>query len=345
MSLTTCEPPAVSVVIPVRNEARHIEACLRNVLAFESPTGAFEVIIADGRSDDDTRGIIERIAQRDPRVRLVDNPERTTPCGLNAAIKAAKANVILRIDAHTVYAPDYLRRCLEVQAVTGADNVGGPWVAQGETYLQKAIAAAFRCPLTSGGARSHDVSHEGPVDSVYLGCWPREVFDRIGLFDQEFVRNQDDELNYRMLQTGHRIWQSPRIRSWYTPRNSLGALFRQYFQYGYWKIRVMQKHGKPASPRHLVPCVFVSMVLTLAATAPLQHLSRILLLGAMGVYGLALATAAAMTAAESEWSLLPILPLVVACYHVSYGLGSLFGVWDFLIRRRSRGRFVALTRG
>src|SRR5262249_25260654 len=131
------------------------------------------------------------------------------------------------------------------------------WVARGDRYVSRAIAAAFRSPFSAGGANSHDPRHEGPVDSVYLGCWRRDVFSRVGLFDEELVRNQDDEWNLRLIRSGGTIWQSPRIRSWYRPRASLAALFQQYRQYGYWKVRVIQKHRRPASPRHLVPVLFL----------------------------------------------------------------------------------------
>jgi len=336
--------PAVTVVIPCRNEARHIDACLRSLLAFEPPPGGFEVIVADGRSDDGTREIVERIAVEDGRVRLVDNPQRTTPFGLNMGIGAARGSIIARIDAHTEYAPDYLRQCVAVMSETGADDVGGPWVAKGHTYVQRAIAAAFNSAFAVGGARAHRRQYEGPVDNVYLGCWRREVLERVGLFDEEFTRNQDDELCFRLLRSGGTIWQSPRIRSWYTPRASLGGLFRQYFQYGYWKVRVIQKHGAPASFRHLVPGAFVAILLLLTPMAFFVPAAAMALACLLAVYAIPLAAASVVTAARAGWKLLPLFPPVFACYHFGYGLGFLFGIWDFMVRRRAAGRFVALTR-
>ena len=335
--------PEVSVVIPCRNEVRHIEACLKSVLALEEPQGGFEVVVADGMSDDGTRPLIDLMAEADPRLRMVDNPERTTPNGLNAAIKNARGKIIVRIDAHTEYAPDYLRRCVETLHESGADNVGGPWTARGKTYLQKAIAAAFHAPFAVGGARGHNVDYAGPVDTVYLGCWHREVFERIGLFDEELVRNQDDEFNFRLLRSGGKIWQSPTILSWYTPRAALRDLFRQYWQYGYWKVRVIQKHHAPASFRHLIPGSFAASLLVLTLASPFLMLARLGLAGLLGVYFLALLFASAHTARRSELSYLPVLPAIFACFHLGYGFGFLFGVWDFVVCRR-RGRFVTLTR-
>lgn len=336
--------PGVSIVIPCRNEVRYIEACLRDVLGFEDPPGGFEVIVADGMSNDGTRDIIARFAMEDRRVRMVDNPRRTTPCALNAGIRAACGEIIVRIDAHTSYPPDYLRQCVEVLRETGADNVGGPWIARGDSYVQRAIAAAFGSPFAVGGARGHQVGYEGPVDTVYLGCWRREVLEGIGLFDEDFIRNQDDELNFRLRCAGGIIWQSLRIKSWYTPRDSLIKLFKQYFQWGYWKVRVIRKHRYPASLRHLVPGSFAAALLLLALLASFVGIAADGLAALVGLYLLALIAASTLTAARAGWSLLPILPVVFTCYHLGYGFGFLFGVWDFLIRCRGIGRFVALTR-
>ena len=336
--------PAVSVVIPCRNERAHIEACLRSVLRMDAPEGGFEVIVADGMSDDGTREIIQRIATEDARLRLVDNPKGTTPCGLNVGINAARGDIVVRMDAHTEFAPDYLTQCIRALEETGADNVGGPWIAHGQGYLQRSIAAAFSSPFVAGGARGHCPMHEGPVDTVYLGCWRRGVFNRIGLFDEELVRNQDDELNLRLLRAGGRIWQSPRIRSWYTPRDSLRGLFRQYFQYGYWKVRVVQKHRLPASWRHLVPGTFVAVLALLGAASVVVPLARVAFGALAAVYAVAVLAASVVSAAQAGWDLLPILPAVFACYHFAYGCGWLAGVWDFVVRRRTKGRFVAITR-
>ncbi len=336
--------PAVSIIIPCRNEVRHIETCLESVLAFEEPHGGFEVLVADGRSNDGTRDIVERVAKRDARVRLIDNPKRIVSSGLNVGIEAAHGEIIVRIDAHTEYAPDYVCRCVEALRETGADNVGGPWIARGYTYLQKSIAAAFASPFAVGGARGHKADYTGPLDTVYLGCWPRSVFDRIGFFDEELVRNQDDEFNFRLTRAGGQIWQSARIRSWYTPRASLWNLLKQYGQYGYWKVRVIQKHGAPASLRHLIPGLFVLFLGTSALAALFLPLARLALLGMLGLYLLAILVASLATAARSGWALLPALPAVFACYHLGYGAGFLGGVWDFVILRRRAGRFVTLTR-
>ncbi len=302
------------------------------------------MIVADGMSDDGTRQILNQLAAGNSRLTLVDNPHRTVSAGLNAGIRAAKGQIIVRMDAHSEYAPDYLQQCLLVLEETGADNVGGPWIARGEGYIGQAIAAAFQSPFAVGGARGHNPEYEGVIDTVYLGCWRRELFDRIGFFDEELVRNQDDEFNLRLVRSGGRIWQSPRIRSWYRPRGSLRDLCRQYVQYGYWKVRVIQKHRLPASIRHLVPAGFVTLLVLMAAAAPFGASPRYALIFLLAIYSLCTLTASVVLAARGTMRLLPALPVVFAVYHFSYGLGFLRGVWDFFVLGRASPFAKALTR-
>jgi succinoglycan biosynthesis protein ExoA len=343
--------PAVSVVIPCRNEVGSLEACLGSILQQEEPPGGLEVIVADGMSDDGTRELLQRIARADSRVRMVDNPRRSTPCGMNQAIRAARGQWIAIMGAHNRYAPDYLARCLEVAQATGADNVGGAMIAEGESLVQKAIAAAHHSAFATGGARWHNPDYEGLCDTVFGGFYKRQVFERIGLFDEELVRNQDDEFNLRLSRAGGTIWHSPRTRSWYQPRQSLAALFQRCKGDGYWKVRVIQKHKLPASWRHLVPGAFVFGLCGLGVLGLLG-----ILMGAPGSWGydlghgalwacgaisalytVAVFGAAALTGRKHGWRLVPILPAVFACYHFGYGCGFLQGLWDFVVRRRRPG--------
>ena len=258
----------ISIISPCRNERDYIAGFVESLLAQELPPHyELEVLIADGMSDDGTREILDALAKRHPLLSVVSNPGRIVSTGLNAAIRAASGDLIVRMDAHTTYARDYVRACVETLERTGADNVGGPWQAAGESELQKAIALVSHSPFASGGGRSHALDYEGQVDTVYLGCWRKEIFDRVGLFDEELVRNQDDELNLRIVRVGGTVWQSPAIQSCYSPRSSLPKLFSQYMQYGYWKVRVIQKHTLPASIRHLVPGAFVFGLLALTLRA------------------------------------------------------------------------------
>lgn len=319
---------AITIVIPCRNEAACIAEALDSVLAQDFDGVDWEVIVADGMSDDGTRGILDAYAAREARIRVIDNPARTTPGGLNSAIRAARGEIILRMDAHTAYATDYVRRCLEALHATGAANVGGPARTKPRGYWGRAISAAYHSPVACGGARFHDPTYEGWADTVPYGCWRKSTLLEIGLFDESLVRNQDDELNLRLCRAGGRVWQSPSIVSWYQPRASLRRLFQQYFQYGFWKVAVIRKHRIPASPRHLVPAAFVAA----AALGPVLALAfrSLWLLSAwamgLGVYAVAILAASVEAARKHGWDLLPALPAVFAAYHFSYGSGFLMGL-------------------
>jgi glycosyltransferase involved in cell wall biosynthesis len=335
----------VTVIVPCRNEAAAIEKCIGSILAQDGLARGDEIIFADGLSEDGTMDILRRVAKLDPRVKVMSNPGRITSSGLNAAIGASRGNIIVRLDAHTEYASDYISQCCRALQATGAANVGGPARTKTETYMEKAIAAAYHSPFSVGGARFHDASYEGFVDTVTYGCWPRSTFEKFGLFDEQLVRNQDDEHNLRITRQGGKVYQSANIKSWYRPRGTLAALFKQYMQYGYWKVRVIQKHKLPASFRHLVPGTFLLALLLLSLSSLLFVSALWLLLLLLGLYGLAVMAASIQTARRSEWKLLPTLPFVFGCYHFAYGTGFLLGTWDFVIRRvQPRTSFSHLTR-
>ena len=329
--------PLVSVIVPCRNEIRYIGAFLESVAAFECPPGAVEVLIADGSSSDGTREFLDAYAAVHGWLRVIPNPNRIVSSGLNTAIREARGSIIIRLDVHATFAPDYIVECLRVLNETGADNVGGPARTRAHGYMQRAIAAAYHSPFACGGARFHDVNYEGLVDTVTFGCWRKELFDRVGLFDETLIRNQDDEHNLRIALKGGleggKIFQSPRIRCWYETRSSLPALFSQYRQYGYWKVPVIRKHGRPASWRHLVPATFVGTLTVLAVFAPFSYWARFALVLTGGAWLALSMVATLIICLPRQLKLLPVMPLVLATYHVSYGLGFLGG----LLMPRQRG--------
>ena len=327
----------VSIIVACRNEKHDIRQLLDSILS-QDLTEPWEAIIADGMSDDGTHEILEDYSARYSQLRIVDNPRRIVSTGLNAAIRMARGDVIIRMDGHTQYARDYCRTCLEVMERTGADNVGGPARTEALGLLGRAVAAAYHSRFSTGGAKFHDVAHRGWVDTVPYGCWRKSVLERIGLFDETLVRNQDDELNFRLHRAGGKIWQDPAIVSWYTPRSDLSKLFHQYFQYGFWKVAVIRKHRLPASWRHLVPLLWLllnSMLLASMAIARAAHVPQVftpialLWLTEMLLYFAACLTAAICAAGKREWTLLPYLPAIFATYHVSYGLGFAVGLVNF----------------
>jgi glycosyltransferase involved in cell wall biosynthesis len=325
----------VSVIVACLNERKTIHNLLDSICRQSLGGAKIEVLIADGMSDDGTRQILELYRRIFLPLRVIDNPDKIVSAGLNAAIRAARGEVIIRMDAHSEYAPDYICRCLEVLNETQADNVGGPALTCAEGYLGRAIAFAYHSGFACGGAKFHDAKYVGYVDTVPYGCWRKSTLERIGLFDESLSRNQDDELNLRLIASGGKIWQSPKIVSWYRPRACLTALFRQYFQYGFWKVSVIRKHGKPASWRHLIPgaCLLIGVVLlfgsvgaTLSGAAWWKSAFITASGGLAGLY-LAISTAAAFVIANRDgWYFFPVLPIVFATYHLSYGLGFLLGL-------------------
>jgi succinoglycan biosynthesis protein ExoA len=308
----------VSVIIPVFNEERFIERCLAGALAQDYPSEQMEIIVADGMSTDRTRELVAKF----PTVRLVDNPGRIVSTGLNRALAIARGEIIVRLDGHCEYPRDYVRRVVELREQLEADSVGGVLEPLASEYVQRAIATAYASPVGLGSvglkatAASDGVRE---VDTVHGGCWRRERLLAVGGFDEEMVRNQDDELSFRLRHTGGKIFQSLAIRVGYHVRNSYRKLFRQFLQYGYWKVRVVRKHPRQASLRHFVPAAFVLAVLVSAV------LSLWWLAGLLGVYLLAVAGTSLVQLRAGELKLWPGLVWAVILIHVGYGVGFLLG--------------------
>jgi glycosyltransferase involved in cell wall biosynthesis len=328
----------VSIVAACRNEIGHIQAFLDSIQSQEMGGLTWEAIVADGESTDGTREFLDSYCASHDNVRVISNPGRIVSTGLNAAIRASRGEFILRMDAHTFYAADYCRQSVETLLSTGADNVGGPARTRVRGTVAKAIAAAYHSRFSTGGAPFHRPDYEGWADTVPYGCWRKSTLERLGLFDETLVRNQDDELNLRLLRSGGRIWQNPAIISWYSPRASLSSLFNQYFQYGFWKVPVIAKHRRPGSWRHLVPSGFVAMnVLMPIGTAAavmtgagsVATAALVLWLGTLAAYTAALIVASGLAARTHGWKTLPYLPAVFCVFHVSYGSGFLAGLLWF----------------
>lgn len=328
--------PFVSIILPIRNESAYIERGLLSLLAQDYPADHMEILIADGMSTDNTRLLIRDFSALHPQlqIHILDNPGKIVPTGINIALRQAKGEIIIRVDGHTLIAPDYIRQCVETLQRTNADNVGGKMNAIGSNTFGEAVALATSTPFGIGGGRFHYSDQEEWVDTVYMGAWPRRVFEKIGLFDEELVRDQDDEFNYRLRAQGGRILLSPAIRSEYTVRSTPVALWRQYYQYGYWKVRVLQKHPRQMSLRQFVPPAFVLSLIVSALFALLfiiHHLSFILLLASFipALYLIANLGASLWTASRRDWHSLPLLPIIFSILHISYGLGFLVGLVKF----------------
>ena len=320
--------PLVTVIMPIRNEERYIERSLGAVLNQDYPHEKMEVLIADGMSNDNTRAIISDLQDNHPDIpiTILDNPNKIVPTGFNIAFQQSRGDVIVRVDGHTVIAQDYVCQCVVLLQESEADNVGGRMNAIGATPLAEAIALATSSPFGVGGARFHYSDKEEYVDTVYMGAWWSKVFNKIGLFDEELVRNQDDEFNYRLRSHGGKILLSPKIKSVYYNRPSLAKLQRQYFQYGYWKVRVMQKSLKQMRFRHFVPPLFVLTLLVLSVLGIFLNWAWALLAVVLGAYLLVNIVASFyISRGKHFWR----LPLIFASLHISYGCGFLLGILKF----------------
>ena len=334
--MTEHAPPLVSVVIPVRNEARHIRGCLEALAAQDYPLDRLEVLVVDGGSTDGTAELAAAFASCGfARFAVLTNPAGRTAEGRNAGTREARGEVIIQLIGHCRVAPDFVRESVAALRESGADCAGGPIESAGTGPVGGAIAAAVASPFGVGNAHFRYAREARYTDTVAFGAYRREVFRRIGLFDEAADRGEDDEFNYRLLSRGGRIYLTPRVRSTYYPRSSLRALFVQYFRYGRAKVYVARRHPGQVRWRHLVPPAFV-LALVVPAAAGAAYRPALALTGLVGVaYLAASAVASIRTAARRGWRHLPLLPAAFACLHVAYGLGFLAGL-PALLRRPAR---------
>ena len=333
--------PFVSIVMPIRNEADFIARSLGSVLAQTYPHDRMEVVIADGMSTDDTRAIARQVAdQHDIPVSIYDNPRQIAPTALNIATAHARGDIIIRVDGHCEIAPDYVEKCVMHLQEDGVDAVGGPIETIGSTPFSRAIAIAMSTPFGVGGSAFRTVKDERLlVDTVAFPAYTRRAVEAAGPYDEEQVRNQDDEYNYRLRELGFKILLAPDVRSTYYSRSSLRKLWRQYYQYGYWKVRVMQKHPRQMSLRQFVPFTFVSALWGSLLMALIGgKMGRLLLTMVVGSYVLANTLASLWTARRYGQAYLPYLPVIFATLHLSYGLGFLHGLIQFRDRWGETGQ-------
>lgn len=331
-------PPFVSIIVPMRNERRYIERCLRSIAEQDYPHNQFEVIVVDGGSTDGSREFVESMRDELPNLRVVDNRGRHTSRGLNIGLAHARGEVIARVDAHASVAPDFLTESVAALRGTDADAVGGPIETLGEGRSGESIALAVSSPFGVGNAVFRYSQREQWTDTVAFPAYRRDVFDRIGPF-AEIDGGEDDDFHLRLIDAGGRILLTPKIRSTYYARQSLPALVRQYFGYGQAKLVVLARHPRRIRPRQLVPSAFV-LALVVSSVAALFGGVLVLPLALIGGSYLALSIAVSIAVARRHGAgHLLRLPLAFVCMHVAYGVGFLSG-----LLRRSVGQPVAVPR-
>lgn len=324
--------PHVTVVLPVRNEAGHIEDCIERLIGQQYPLDLMEIIVVDGGSRDGTVDAVRKVMANHPTValRILDNPSGIVPVALNIGIRSAKSDIIVRIDGHSVPELDYVSACVAALERSGAGNVGGVITAIGTTRFGRAVAAATGHRLGAGDARYRIGGRAGDVDTVPFGAFRKDVFQRVGLFDESLVRNQDYEMNVRIRKAGARVHFDPAIRVVYKPRGTVRGLVSQYFQYGWWRVETLRRHPRSLRWRQIIP--------PLVAVAPLVAIAMATWSPGAALGAAVLVVAYVATVAVVAWRVASThaSPVLVAIafplMHFAYGFG-------FLLNAVSGGRF------
>jgi succinoglycan biosynthesis protein ExoA len=312
----------VTVAIPCFNESQHIDKCIDDAMRQDYPEQKFEVIVADGGSNDGTRKRLDELCTKYPRLRWIDNPRKIQSAGMNEIIRVARGDVIVRMDAHCEYAPDYISQSVDVLRHTGAWNVGGSQRAKAQTKFQEALCTALRSRLAVGSAAYRQPDAEGFVDTVFCGSMRREVFELAGLYDPAAITNEDAELNQRILESGGRIYLSSKIISYYYPRSDLRGLSRQYFRYGQGRARTLLKRGRfprlsPAVP-FMMTCAGAALLVT-RPLAPSTWFAFGFYAAISGVESLRVVQSIGLRKFPTVWTVFPTL-------HVSHGVGFAVGL-------------------
>lgn len=322
----------VSIVIPCRNEEKYIGKCIESMINQSYGIENIEVLVVDGMSDDKTQEIIKSYSEKQPNVKFVINEKKVAPVAMNLGIKQAIGDIIIIFGAHAYMDKDYVKNSVEKLKDDAVAVVGGRIINISENNLSEAISYAMSSPFGVGNALFRYSTKEEFVDTVAFGAYKKEVFETVGLFDEEFVRNQDDELNFRVSKAGYKMLLSPSVESHYYTRGSLGKLFKQYYQYGFWKVRLIQKHKRPPAVRHLIPVMFVSGIILGCLVSIFSELLRGMFLSVLALY-VVLAGVYAFKACNKKYSYIPRIMICFLILHSSYGLGFLEGLYTFYLTK------------
>ncbi|MBK9282738.1 MAG: glycosyltransferase family 2 protein [Sphingobacteriaceae bacterium] len=323
--------PIISVIIPCRNEEKYIGECLISLLNQENVKDKIEILVVDGMSTDNTRNIVHNISMDNPQVILVDNPQFLTPHALNSGIKNAKGKFIAILGAHADYSSDYLATCLELaKQHPEVSCVGGPIISKGRTPFAKAAALAMSSIIGVGNAKHRFPDYEGYAEMACFPVFRRDVFDKYGLYDESLIRNQDDEFCFRITKSGGKVFISPKAKSSYFVRESPLALFKQYYNYGFWRVAVLMKHKIPISYRQQIPILFYLTVIILVI---LGLVLNDLILGMLlpALYLAAIIVCSIPIFINNQLNAAVWFPVAVIVLHLSYAAGFFIGIIKFII--------------
>lgn len=319
----------VSIIIPIRNEEKYIAKCIDSIITQTYPKESLEILLVDGQSEDNTKKIIENYAKKYPYIRVLENPKRIVPVALNIGIKASKGDIIIRLDAHTYYDRDYIYKCVETLEKVDAVNVGGPIVTLpgDKTTKAKAIALATSHPFGVGNSKFRTSNKPQYVDTLAFGAFRKEVFDRVGLFNEKLIRNQDIEFNSRIRKWGGKIFLSPEIKSYYYNQSTLKGLWRQNFKNGMWNIFTQALSKNPLSLRHYIPFAFVLSLMVGFLFMFIHPVGKLLFGLILMSYMTANIFFSLKIGFKNDLKLIPALIIAFSALHFSYGLGSLWGLF------------------
>lgn len=324
------ETPRVSVILPIRNESAYIRSCIERLLEQDYAKEFVEILVIDGESTDGTQDIVNELIVEHPQtlIRLLSNAKQIVPPALNIGIREARGDILIRMDGHSIPENDYISSCVRALKDTGAANAGGLLRPGGSTHFGDAVAYAQSHPVGAGDAKFHYAQQAQFVDTVYLGAFRKEVFTVVGLFDESLVRNQDYEMNVRIRKAGGKVYLDPDIQCWYTPRGSARKLWKQYFQYGWWRVETVKRHPESLRWRQVVPPGFVAVLVSLLVLALVSKIFVVLLVGQLVSYGLILGLAAVHIRSDLRRNakLFFLFPLALVIMHISWGLGFLLNL-------------------
>jgi len=322
--------PFVSVVMPIRNEIDFIGKSLLAVLESDYPANSMEIIIADGMSIDGTRDECYILIKDNKNVIIIDNPEHIVSTGLNRAIKLAKGDIVVRVDGHCIIAKDYISKCVNYLQTNEIMGVGGSMETIGESPTAEAISIAMSSKFGVGNSSFRTIKDKTMfTDTIPFPAYWREDILRLGLYDTTLVRNQDDEFNFRVRASGGKLLMAADIKSKYYSRASLTKLWNQYFEYGLYKVRVMQKHAQQMGIRHFIPAVFILSIVICLLLGLIWSFAFIILGIILASYLITNIIFSFLLAQKKGWHHLTILPVAFAFLHFSYGIGFLFGIIKF----------------
>lgn len=324
-------PGLVSVIVPCRNEQHRITGLLQAIVAQTFPLGRIEVIIADGMSSDQTRPQIREFQDRNPslRITVIDNPQQVIPTALNRAIAEAKGEFILRLDAHSAPEPEYIEWCVQDLNEAKGDNVGGYWVIVpgDDTWIAKSIASAASNKLGAGDARYRTSGEAGIVETVPFGAYRKATLEGIGGYDESLLSNEDYDLNHRIMEQGGKVYFDPRIRIQYVARSNLRELGKQYWRYGFWKVKMLKKFPGSLRSRQALPPLFVLYLILGAIISFISSPFKLVFLGSLLLYLLLVILSALPAALKSrDLRMLMGIPLAIMTMHISWGSGFLWSL-------------------